>query len=87
MDDTRYVTQYGQDDVDEKIGIAPALEEDAEGREYDGKNDLADVATVKAKLDMVEYSLELDGNIDRKRGKGCGSRMTFGAVADERARD
>lgn len=53
MDDTRNVTQYCQEDVDEEVGIATALEEDTEGREDDREDDLADVATVKAKLVMI----------------------------------
>jgi len=34
----------GQEDVDQEVGAASALEEDAERREEDGKDDLADVA-------------------------------------------
>jgi hypothetical protein len=37
------VTQDGQQDVDEEIRIAAALEEHAEGREEDGEDDLAQV--------------------------------------------
>lgn len=44
VDDTGNVTQNGQEDVDEEIGIATALKEDTERREDDGKDDLADVA-------------------------------------------
>lgn len=44
MDDPGNVTQYGQEDVDEKVGIATALEEDAERWEEDSEDDLADVA-------------------------------------------
>lgn len=44
MDDTRDVTQDGQQDVDEEISTTSALQEDTEGRQEDGKNDLADIA-------------------------------------------
>lgn len=44
MDNTRNVTQYCQENVDEEVGIATALEEDTKGREDDGEDDLADVA-------------------------------------------
>lgn len=44
MDDTRDVTQDGQQDVDEEISTASALQEDTDGRQEDGKNDLADIA-------------------------------------------
>ena len=44
MDDARNVTQNGQQDVDEEIGIAATLEEDTEGWEHDGKDDLDNVA-------------------------------------------
>lgn len=38
------VTQDGQQDVDEEVGIATALEEDTERRKEDGEDDLDDVA-------------------------------------------
>ena len=44
VDDTGNVTQDGQQDVDEEVGIAAALKEDTERREEDGKDDLADIA-------------------------------------------
>ena len=47
MDYTWNVTQYSQEDVDEEVGIATALEEDAEGREDDSKDNFADVARVR----------------------------------------
>ena len=37
------VTKDGQQDVDEEVRIAAALEEHAEGREEDGEDDLANV--------------------------------------------
>ena len=43
MDDTRNVTQDGQQDVDEKVGIATSFKEDTQRREDDGKDDLADI--------------------------------------------
>ena len=48
MNNTRNVTQYRQEDVDEKVGIATALKENTEGRKDDGEDDLANVATVEA---------------------------------------
>ena len=42
----RNVTQDGQQDVDEEVGIASALEEDTERRKDDGEDDLEDVAIV-----------------------------------------
>jgi hypothetical protein len=44
VDDTGDVTQDGQQDVDEEISTASALQEDTDGRQEDGKNDLADIA-------------------------------------------
>lgn len=46
MNDTRNITQDRQQDVDEEVGIAASLEEHSEGREDDGKNDLANVAGI-----------------------------------------
>ena len=37
-------TKDGEEDVDEEISTASALEEDSERREEDGNDDLADVA-------------------------------------------
>ena len=39
------VTENGQQDVDEEVGIAAALEKDTERRDEDGKDDLADVGS------------------------------------------
>ena len=47
MDDTGNVTQDGQTDVDKKVSTTAALQEDAQRREDDGKNDLANVAAVR----------------------------------------
>lgn len=44
VDDTGQVGQAGQEDVDEQISTAAALEEDTQGRQENGKQDLADVA-------------------------------------------
>ena len=45
VDDTGNVTQDGKEDVNEEVGTAATLEEDTHGREDDGKEDLADVAS------------------------------------------
>jgi hypothetical protein len=39
-------TEAGQEDVDEEVGAAATLEEDSDGREEDGEDDLDDVAIV-----------------------------------------
>ena len=44
VDDTRNVAQDCQEDVDEEISIATALEEDTKRWKDDGENDLADIA-------------------------------------------
>jgi len=44
VDDTGQVAQDGEQDVDQQVGAAAALEEDTERRQDDGKDDLADVA-------------------------------------------
>lgn len=44
MNDTRYVSQDCEQDVDEQVSAASALQEDTDGWEDDGKNNLADVA-------------------------------------------
>ncbi|KAM0805699.1 hypothetical protein BDR22DRAFT_299087 [Usnea florida] len=67
MDDTRNITQYCQENVDEEIGIATALEENTKRREENGEDDLADVAVVRAKLVLIFK--ELRGDSDQARGK------------------
>lgn len=44
VDDTRDVTQNGQTNVNEQVGTTSSLQEDTQGREDDGQDDLADVA-------------------------------------------
>lgn len=43
MYDTRDVTQYCEENVDQKVGIAATLEEDTNGRQENGENDFANV--------------------------------------------
>jgi hypothetical protein len=44
VDDTGDITQDGEQDVDQEISSAAALQEDTQRWEDDGKNDFADVA-------------------------------------------
>ena len=69
MDNTRNITQYCQENVDEEIGIATALEENTKRREEDGQDDLADVAIVRARLVLIFK--ELDGDSGQARGKSA----------------
>lgn len=46
MDNARNVAQNRQQDVDEQVGTAAALEEDAERGQDDGEDDLDDVAVM-----------------------------------------
>lgn len=45
VDDTGNVTQDTQQDVDAQVSTASSLQEDTDGRQDDGKNDLEDVGT------------------------------------------
>jgi len=45
VNDTWNVTKTGQENVDQEIGTATTLEEDTDGWENDGKDDLADIAS------------------------------------------
>lgn len=55
MDDTRNVTQYREEDVDQQIGATATLEEDTERWEDDGENDLANVAAkIKSAMSLDE---------------------------------
>jgi len=55
VDDARNVAKDGQEDVDEEIGSAPALKEDAERREKNGEDDLADIACSESHLGWVVW--------------------------------
>lgn len=44
VDDTGDITQDGEQDVDEQISTTPALEENTQRWQEDGKDDLANVA-------------------------------------------
>lgn len=46
VDDSGNVTEDREEDVDEQVGAAAALEEDADGGKEDGEDDLADVAVM-----------------------------------------
>lgn len=54
----RNVTKNGQEDVDEEVGVAAALEEDTKRRQDDGKKDLADIAGCE-RHDVCVWWLEL----------------------------
>ena len=58
MDDTRDITQYGQEDVDQKVGIATALKEDTKGGKDDGEYDLANITIFKAML-VIDHNCQL----------------------------
>lgn len=44
MDDAGQITKNGQKNIDEEVGAAAALEENANRREDDGEDDFANVA-------------------------------------------
>lgn len=46
VNNARQVTQDGEQNVDEEISIASTLEENTDGRQNDGKNNLADIAVL-----------------------------------------
>ena len=67
MDDARNISQYCQEDVDQEVGIAAALEEDTERWEDDGEDDLADVAVVRAASVMTPIYNSTDLQIKCER--------------------
>ena len=50
LHDAGDVAQDGEEDVDQEIGSAAALEEDAERGQDDGDDDLADVAVAEIRV-------------------------------------
>lgn len=47
MDDTGYVTQDCQEDIDQQVGSTTTLQEDTKRWEEDGNDDLADITNQK----------------------------------------
>ena len=50
----RKLTENGQQDVDEEVGIASTLEEDTKRRDDNGEDDLDDVAIVKCQHSRLQ---------------------------------
>lgn len=51
VDDTGNVTQDGEQDVDAEVSTASSLQEDTDGWQDDGKNDLEDIASGEGHFD------------------------------------
>lgn len=74
VEDAGDVAEDGQQDADEELGAAAGLEEDAEGREQDGEDDLDDVAVwgfLVSPVGVFFLSRGMGGGGVRD-GKGCG---------------
>lgn len=74
MDDTGDITQDGEQDVDEEISIASALEEDTQRWEDNGEDDFADVAGEKC---IGQLELRYRGE---RAKSGKGRKRTYEAV-------
>lgn len=59
MDDTGDPTQNGQTDVDQEVGIASALQEDTQGRQDEGKYELADVTEKTGQSEVLKMGARL----------------------------
>lgn len=47
MDNTRDITKYSEENIDQEVGVAATFEKDTKGRNEDGEDDLADVTIVE----------------------------------------
>lgn len=65
VDDARNVTQDGEQDVDEQISTAAALEKHTQRWQEDGKDDLADIAVFST---MLAALLPEEASTEKKRG-------------------
>lgn len=54
VDDSGNVTENRQEHIDAKVGIETTLEEDTDGRQEDGKDDLDDVAAKRRNSSVGE---------------------------------
>ena len=83
MDDARDVTQDCEQDVDEEVGAAATLQENAERRQDDGKDNLADIANKRrSQLTTLVLSLKSAG-VEGFGGRRPGWR-SFGNSGDAR---
>jgi len=57
VDDSRYITQNREEDVDKKIGITPALEEDTQRGEQHGCDDFDNVASGERHFERFDVSV------------------------------
>jgi hypothetical protein len=72
MDDTRDITENGQANVNEQVGTTSALQEDAQWREDNGKDDLANVAVSREVSMSITPCLQNEGVEPRS----CWSRQS-----------
>ena len=86
MNDTRDIAQDGQQNIDQEVAAASALEKDTQRWEDDGKNDLADITTrqskVSRRLHRTASSAKLSraGRIARERAGESNREGTYEAV-------
>jgi hypothetical protein len=57
MHNTRNITQYREEDVDQKVGIAATLQEDPNWWEEDGEDDFADITAVPQDVSICSYGM------------------------------
>ena len=62
------LTQDCKQNINEQVGTTPALEENSNGREENGEDDLADVAK-RPKVNLVSRLLRAYGQDDRREGR------------------
>ena len=60
MNDARDITKNRQEDVDEEVGVATSLKENAERRKDNSEDDLADVARIP---ETISNALYTHGNV------------------------
>lgn len=77
--DAGYVAQYRQQDVDQEVGVAAALEKDTEGRQEDGEDDLAEV-TGEMQRQLKSRTSCWDSTMKRRRYLGEEAERLYLAV-------
>ena len=82
MDDTRDVAQYREENVNQKVGIATALEEDTNWWQEDGKNDFANITVAITYVTTCShFAAEPRRNVQLHRWSGRHAAKVGGAPA------
>lgn len=56
MNNTRDITKYSEENIDQEVGVAATFEKDTKRRDEDGEDDLADVTISRTQSALIWWS-------------------------------